>query len=81
MPIDKMKALLRMSVIILAAIAASSGAAPIARAAVIVTTVGAPTFVPTDFHLFAAPIGTAATSFMQNSSKPWGRFCRRLTMF
>ena len=65
MPINKMKALLRMSVIILAAIAASSGAAPIARAAVIVTTVGAPTFVPTDFHLFAAPIGTADSGYAE----------------
>ena len=74
MPINKMKALLRMSVIILAAIAASSGAAPIARAAVIVTTVGAPTFVPTDFHLFAAPIGTAATSLCRTLPNRGGDF-------
>ena len=41
------------------------GVGPIARAGVIVTTVGTPTFVPTDFHVFAAPIGTAATGYAE----------------
>jgi hypothetical protein len=41
------------------------GVGPTARATVIVTQVGAPTFVPTDFHLFAAPIGTAATGYAE----------------
>ena len=36
-----------------------------ARADVIVTPVGAPTFVLTDFHLFAAPIGTAASGYAE----------------
>jgi hypothetical protein len=60
MSINKMKAIVGITVVTLAAIVA-----PIARAAVIVTTVGSPTFVPTDFHLFAAPIGTAATSYAE----------------
>ncbi len=41
------------------------GASAVARASVIVTTVGAPTFVPTDFHMFAAPIGTEATDYAE----------------
>jgi hypothetical protein len=41
------------------------GVGPAARAAVVVMPVGAPTFVPTDFHLFAAPIGTAATGYAE----------------
>jgi hypothetical protein len=60
MSINKMKAILGITVVTLAAIVA-----PIARATVIVTTVGSPTFVPTDFHLFAAPIGTMATSYAE----------------
>jgi hypothetical protein len=60
MSINTMKAILWIMVVALAAIVA-----PIARAAVIVTTVGSPTFVPTDFQLFAAPIGTAATSYAE----------------
>jgi hypothetical protein len=60
MSLNKMKAILGITVVTLAAIVA-----PIARAAVIVTTVGTPTFVPSDFHLFAAPIGTAATSYAE----------------
>lgn len=60
MSLNTMKAILGITVVTLAAIVA-----PIARAAVVVTTVGAPTFVPTDFHLFAAPIGTAATQYAE----------------
>lgn len=30
-----------------------------------VTAVGNPTFVPTDFHLFAAPVGTASTGYAE----------------
>jgi hypothetical protein len=36
-----------------------------ARAEVIVTPIGAPTFVLTDFNLFAAPIGTAASGYAE----------------
>jgi hypothetical protein len=36
-----------------------------ARAGVLVTTVGTPTFAPVDFHLFAAPIGTAASGYAE----------------
>lgn len=39
------------------------GNASTAWAGVVVTTVGNPIFVPTDFHLFAAPIGTAADNY------------------
>ena len=60
MSLNKMKAILGITVVTLAAIVA-----PTARAAVVVTTVGTPTFVPIDFHLFAAPIGTAATSYAE----------------
>jgi len=42
-----------------------AGIGATARAAVIVTAIGNPTFVPTDFHLFAAPIGTAATGYVE----------------
>lgn len=38
---------------------------PVAKADVNVTKVGDPTFVPTDFHLFAAPIGTEATGYAE----------------
>lgn len=43
----------------------AAGASTTARAAVVFTTVGNPSFVPTDFHLFSAPIGTAATGFAE----------------
>jgi hypothetical protein len=36
-----------------------------ARVSVIVATAGTPTFIPTDFHLFAAPIGTAASGYAE----------------
>jgi hypothetical protein len=36
-----------------------------ARGDFIVTTVGTPTFTPVDFHLFAAPIGTAASGYAE----------------
>lgn len=36
-----------------------------ARAAVSVTAVGSPGFVATDFHLFSAPIGTAASGYAE----------------
>ena len=42
-----------------------TGASTAARAAVIVTPVGNPSYMPTDFHLFAAPIGTAATGYAE----------------
>lgn len=38
-----------------------------AGAEVAVTPVGDPTFVPTDFHLFAAPLGTPASGFAEFS--------------
>ena len=55
----------RASVLFLMASLCVIGAGPAARAVVIVTTVGTPTFVPSDFHLFAAPIGTAATGYAE----------------
>lgn len=42
-----------------------AGIGATARAAVIVTAIGNPTFVPIDFHLFAAPIGTASTGYVE----------------
>ncbi|WP_337173592.1 PEP-CTERM sorting domain-containing protein [Paludisphaera sp.] len=36
-----------------------------ARAGVVVTRIGDPTFTPVDFHLFAAPIGTAASGYAE----------------
>lgn len=42
-----------------------TGVAAPARAGVIVTSVGNPSFVPTDFHQFAAPIGTAASGYAE----------------
>jgi hypothetical protein len=41
------------------------GASATARAAVILTTIGSPTFVPTDFHVFAAPFGTATSGYAE----------------
>lgn len=58
MSINKMKAIFGIAVVAMTAIVA-----PVAQGAVVVTTVGAPTFIPTDFNLFAAPIGTAATGY------------------
>ena len=65
MSMNKMKAFLAITVVFLAAIAGSIGVAPVARAAVVVTKDGNPTFVLTDFHLFAAPLGTAATGYAE----------------
>jgi len=42
-----------------------SGIGATARADVIVTPVGNPTFVPVDFNLFAAPVGTAANGYAE----------------
>ena len=36
-----------------------------ARGDIVVTTLGTPAFAPADFHLFAAPIGTAATGYAE----------------
>jgi hypothetical protein len=43
------------------------GVPVIADAEVRVTPVGTPNFVPTDFHLFAAPLGTSASGFAEFS--------------
>lgn len=43
----------------------AAGSPTLAQAAVIVTPIGSPAFVPTDFHLFAAPLGTAATGYTE----------------
>lgn len=43
----------------------SGAASTTTRAAVIVTPVGTPSYIPTDFHLFTAPIGTAATGYAE----------------
>jgi hypothetical protein len=44
-----------------------TGVSTAARADVIVTPVGSPLFVAADFHLFAAPIGTAASGYAEFS--------------
>ena len=36
-----------------------------AQADVTITTVGTPLFLPTDFHMFAAPVGTAADGYAE----------------
>jgi hypothetical protein len=55
-----------------------------ARAGVVVTAVGTPNFVPVDFNLFAAPIGTAATGYSEVVSisehvKVIGRVARNIS--
>jgi MYXO-CTERM domain-containing protein len=54
----------RMRVLFLVNLCVIGGGA-IAQAGVMVTKVGTPTFVPSDFHLFVAPIGTAATGYAE----------------
>ena len=43
----------------------ATGVSTAARADVIVTPVGSPLFVAADFHLFAAPIGTAGSGYAE----------------
>lgn len=59
------KSLIRITFVALAAIAVIVGVAPVARATVVVTKDGNPIFGLTDFHLFAAPFGTAATGYAE----------------
>lgn len=55
-------AALRALLLVLAGLGGVVGSA---RASIVTTAIGNPVFVPTDFHLFTAPIGTAASGYAE----------------